>query len=51
MTSKSQRVNTIRPPKGKDHDELHPLQDEKSGDLEAETDKAEGGLASEEAEK
>ena len=46
---KSQRVSTIRPPKGKDHDELHPLQDEKSGDLEVEKEQSEGGLASEDA--
>ena len=44
-------MSTIRPPKGQDHDELYPIQEDKSGDLEAETDRAEGGLASEEADK
>ena len=42
-------MSTIGPPKGKDHDELHPIQENESGDLEVETDRAKGGRANEEA--
>ena len=44
MTSKSQRACTVSPPKGSNQDDLLPLREDQSGDLEAEDNGAEGGL-------
>ena len=45
MTMWSQRARVARPPKGESHDNLFPIEEKESGDLEAERQRAEGGVA------